>query len=59
MFLDQAIHPFDENSVFLLKKLVTRVDPLLNRLLYKPSSYDERIIVRKFPCFGPTLNVRG
>lgn len=59
VFLDQGVHPFNENSVLRLEKFVTRVDPLLNRFFYEPFSHYEWIIVRELACLGPTFNMRG
>jgi len=53
MFFNHTIHLFNQNGILRLEKLVARVSPLFNCLLYKPLSDNEWIIVRKFPSFRP------
>ena len=58
LVLDYSVNPFKQNGVFRLKEFVTRVGPLLNRLLYEFPRDDERIIVGQFTRFGSTFRVR-
>ena len=56
VLLDHAVHAFDEDGVFCLEELMTRVRPLLDGLFDELPGDDERIIVRELPRFGPALD---
>lgn len=50
MLLDHAIHAFNKNSVFPLKKLVAWIGPLLDCLFHQSFGNDKGVVIWEFPC---------
>ena len=57
MFLNHAIHPFSQNGILGLKKLMTWVRPLFNCLLDEFLCDDKWVVIWELSRFRPELHL--
>ena len=57
VLLDHPVHTFNENRMFGLKELMSRINPFLRCLSYELSGDDEWIIIGELSCLGPALDL--
>ena len=59
MVFNHPIHPLNQDRVLRLKKVMTRVSPLFNRLLDEPPGDNKWIIIGEFSRFRPAPHLSG